>query len=380
MKILITGGAGFIGSYLTDALFERGHEITIIDSFNSQIHGNDYKKSFLYNKVKDKALIISEDLTNSPSLAKLIAQNEYIVHLAAETGTGQSMYELRNYVNNNSLGTAIILEQLIKSKHSIKKFILASSRAIYGEGKYYCTHHDVVFPPSRSVNDMLAGDFTCKCPICEKEVQHVPTDENSLINPLSIYAVTKANQEHLVKNACQSINLPYSILRFQNVYGKGQSLSNPYTGILAIFSQLLLAKQQLNIFEDGKESRDFIHVKDVATAVINELTSGNKDLLFNIGSGESIAVIDIANLLARTLNIQTDFNISGDFRSGDIRHNVADISKAQQHIAFKPEINIEDGINEFTHWVKEQYSSSNQSSFEESLKEMKQHNQFHSPK
>ncbi len=221
MKVLITGGAGVIGAYLTELLFNENIEVFIIDNLNPKIHGDKKEDSFLYNIVRNKATVFIEDICNSANLDRLIETCDYIVHLAAETGTGQSMYEISEYVNTNSYGTALLLEKLVKRKHNIKKFILASSRAVYGEGKYLCEKRDTVYPKTRYPKDLINGDFECKCPICKSPVKLLPTDENSAIDPRSVYGVTKYNQEQLAITTCESIQLAYTIFRFQNVYRKG---------------------------------------------------------------------------------------------------------------------------------------------------------------
>lgn len=369
-KVLITGGAGFIGAYLTNILFKNDFEVFIIDNFSPQIHGKKKTESYLYNMVKDKAKIYDEDIIDSKSLDYLIDNCNYVVHLAAETGTGQSMYEISNYVKTNSLGTARILEKLVKRKHNVNKFILASSRAVYGEGMYKCKEHGVVYPNRRCVKDLNDGNFECRCPICNSFVNAIPTSEDCYVSPKSIYGITKYNQEQLVNITCESINLPYTIFRFQNVYGKGQSMNNPYTGILAIFSKLILEGKEINVFEDGNESRDFIHVEDVVSAVFKDIKSNTSNNIINVGTGISTSVIQVVETLKQSFSLDVNYRVSGSYRIGDIRHNIADTKLINDRLHFVPKINFEDGISELVVWINEIGIFKSTKSFENSIDEM----------
>jgi dTDP-L-rhamnose 4-epimerase len=371
MKILITGGAGFIGSYLTNLLNDEGHEVFVIDNLNKQIHGKEKTNSFLYQTIVDKADFFEEDILSSKSLKSLIRKVDVIVHLAAETGTGQSMYDISNYVKINSLGTALIMECLVKNRNNVKKFILTSSRAVYGEGKYSCLEHGVVYPNTRRIEDLQRREFECKCPICNKEIIAIPTDENSIISPKSIYGITKFNQEQLVKSVCESINLFYSIFRFQNVYGKGQSLKNPYTGILAIFTKLLQEDKEINIFEDGFESRDFVHISDAVKSIYLDLKSNQNNRTYNVGSGKRTTIIEIFNILAEKINKPVKHRISGSFRMGDIRHNFADITNISKLLGFTPTVTLDEGISSLINWTRLSNGDPVSNNYEKSIEEMK---------
>jgi len=373
MKILITGGAGFIGAHLTIELISNGHEVIVLDKLSPQIHGANKDKSYLFNLVKDKSIFIEGNILFSETLNEFIKEIDVVVHLAAETGTGQSMYNIYDYVNNNSLGTARILEMLVKCRNSVKKFVLASSRAIYGEGAYYCYDHNIVYPGSRSIDDMRNGDFECKCPYCNSKITPIPTNENSKVSPKSIYGITKYNQEQLVKSVCASINVPYTIFRFQNVYGRGQSISNPYTGILSIFSSLIMQNRKLNIFEDGDESRDFIHVQDVVDSIIMDINSQSNNEVYNVGTGQRIKVIHIAQTLYNLFEKTENYEISGDFRIGDIRHNYADIKNIQDKLGFNPRIKFDDGLKDLVNWINETVEIE-EMKYENSIAEMKKLN------
>lgn len=354
-SVLITGGAGFIGSTIVNQIHDK-FEVVVLDNFSKQIHGEDYTRSYLYNSIKDKAHIIKGDVRNYDDITNALNGVDYVIHLAAETGTGQSMYEINRYTDVNIMGTSNLLQSILENKYPIKKIILSSSRAVYGEGLYFCKEHGLVTPNPRSVSDMKNGDFNVKCPFCGENVEVRPTTEDSKLNPASYYAYTKMAQEKMLEVMCPSLKIPYTIFRYQNVYGPGQSLNNPYTGILSIFSKLFLSNKPINIFEDGKESRDFINVKDVAfitwNALENEQTNNQ---CINVGFGESVSVMEIAKTLKKFYNSQSEINVTGDFRIGDIRHNIADISKAKELCNFKPKYTFEQGMKEFTDWVLEEH-------------------------
>jgi dTDP-L-rhamnose 4-epimerase len=369
-KILITGGAGFIGSNLSLKLLSKGYLVRVFDKLSTQIHGTSPEvTSPLFISIKDKVEFIKGDILNKKELEEALSGQDAVIHLAAETGTGQSMYEIKRYCDVNIGGTALLLDILTNQKHSIQKIVVASSRAIYGEGKYKCNEHGVVYPVERKDIDMRNGDFECKCPVCNQEVILVPTDEESKIHPSSIYGISKQNQEQMTLTIGKAIGIPAVAFRYQNVYGPGQSLSNAYTGILSIFSSLILNGKDLNIFEDGKESRDFVFIDDVVDATILGLeTEKSVNMAFNIGTGVAIDVNTVAGLLLKNYSGQVKSKISGNYRIGDIRHNLADVSLAKKMLNFNPLISFNKGIESFTSWVKMQKIAS--SDYEKSFKEM----------
>ncbi|MBN1462952.1 MAG: NAD-dependent epimerase/dehydratase family protein [Paludibacteraceae bacterium] len=369
--ILITGGAGFIGSNIALKLIDKGYTVTVLDCLSTQIHGKKPETtSPLYVSIKDKVQFIHGTVTNREDWVKAIKDQDAIIHLAAETGTGQSMYEIEKYIQVNIGGTALMLDILANTKYSVKKVIIASSRAIYGEGKYICSTHGDVFPICRRADDMTKGDYECKCPICNSEVQLVATTEDSKIHPTSVYGISKQNQEQLVMTVCPTIGISPVAFRYQNVYGAGQSLSNPYTGILSIFSTRIKNGNSVTIFEDGKESRDFIYIDDVVNATILGLENENANgEIFNVGTGVNIDVNTVAAVLIQKYGMPVQKAISGNFRLGDIRHNYADISKISRLLGFKPMFNFEQGIQKFVDWVNKQVVQEDK--YDASIKEMK---------
>ena len=262
-NILITGGAGFIGSRLALLLVARGHKVRVIDNLSVQIHGPDPTSSPLFLSIKGKVEFFHGSVTSRADVMKALAGMDTVVHLAAQTGTGQSMYAIRDYSDVNIGGTALLLDLIANEQFPVKKIIVASSRAVYGEGKYRCPQHGFVFPPSRLAKDMERGDFEVHCPKCAVHAQFVPTDEEAPLCPVSVYGITKLAQEQMVLIVGKALGISALAFRYQNVYGPGQSLSNPYTGILSIFSTRIRNGKGINIFEDGKESRDFVFIDDV---------------------------------------------------------------------------------------------------------------------
>lgn len=368
-NVLITGGAGFIGSNLALKLIDKGYTITVLDNLSPQIHGEE-GNSALYLAIKDKVNFIKGDVRNRQDWEKALKNQNIVVHLAAETGTGQSMYEVQKYVDVNINGTALFLNYLVNEKHTISKVIIASSRAIYGEGKYNCTTHGNVYPLERIEKDLIKKDFEPKCPMCNETVIILPTDEDSKIHPSSVYGITKQNQEQMVLNVCKSINIPAVAYRYQNVYGPGQSLKNPYTGILSIFSTQMRNGNNINIFEDGMESRDFVYIDDVVEATILgiEKEAANYQV-FNVGSGIATTVKDVAETLREYYKSNVSITISGNFRLGDIRHNFADLSKILKLLDFTPKYSFKTGVKNFTEWVLSQEIEEDK--YSKSIEEMK---------
>lgn len=348
-KILVTGGAGFIGTNLVLKLIEQGNEITILDNFHPQIHGNN---KLLNEKIIDKVFLIEGSVTDKEIFYNVLKDKEIVIHLAAETGTGQSMYDITGYSNVNIIGTSILCDFLINEEHKIKKVVLSSSRAIYGEGKYSSPDFGFVYPESRTIKS-ISNSYETKCPISGKyNLTLEKTDENSKIHPASFYGITKQVQEQMLILASKIKQIDCFVLRYQNVYGPGQSLKNPYTGILSIFTRLALQNNTINIFEDGKESRDFVYIDDVVDATIKSIyNKNNGQYILNIGSGISTSVNEVAKNIVNFLKSKSKINISGTFREGDIRHNIADIQLAKKILEFNPQWDFENGIREFLKWA-----------------------------
>lgn len=370
-NILITGGAGFIGSNLALKLITKGYKITVLDTLSKQIHGdNPEETSPLYQSIKDKVTFIKGSVTSREDWMKALEGQEAVIHLAAETGTGQSMYEIEKYVDINIGGTAILLDILTNTKHSVKRVLVAESRAIYGEGKYHCEKCGDVYPTDRKYEDMAKGDFECHCPKCGGKVTLVATTEDSAIHPSSVYGISKQVQGQLVHLVCQTIGVESVSFRYQNVYGPGQSLTNPYTGILSIFSTRIKNHNGINIFEDGRETRDFVYINDVVDATILGLEVPEANgRVFNVGTGVATDVLTVANTLCEKYGIEVPITVSGNYRLGDIRHNYADITLARNILGFEPKWSFSQGIEQFTTWVNQQEIQEDK--YEASIEEMK---------
>lgn len=370
-NILITGGAGFIGSNLALKLIEKGYRITVLNSLSTQIHGDNAEEtSPLYKSIKNKVTFIKGTVTSKHDWEKAINGQDVIVHYAAETGTGQSMYEIQKYVDVNINGTAILLDLLANQPHQVKKVVIASSRSIYGEGKYKSAEKGIVYPKHRVSELMDKGDFEVKYPGCETVLELMATDEEFKIHPSSVYGITKQNQEQMIMTVCPTLGIAPVAFRYQNVYGPGQSLKNPYTGILSIFSTQIKNGNGINIFEDGKETRDFVYIDDVVDATIlgieNDKANGE---VFNVGTGVATDVMKVAKTLIKNYGVEVPIKISGNYRLGDIRHNYADLTKIKSKLGFQPKFSFEQGINEFTKWVNDQEIETD--NYAKSIDEMK---------
>ncbi len=378
MRILITGGAGFIGSNLALRLVREGHEVTVLDSLSPQIHGtNPEISSPLYTSIQDKVRFLRGDVCDPEVWPRCLPGQEALVNLAAETGTGQSMYEIYRYVDVNVGGTARMLDWLAKNPHTIKRMVVASSRAIYGEGKYHDEEGNVVYPGPRREEDMKAGYFEPLSTRTRQPLRLQPTDENSKIHPSSVYGITKQNQEQMTMMVCPTLGIEPVALRYQNVYGPGQSLKNPYTGILSIFSTRIRNGNPVQIFEDGRESRDFVYIDDVVgatcLALFRDEAAGE---VFGIGSGVATDVLTVANTLVACYGESVPVRVTGAFRLGDIRHNYADLGKAERLLGFTPRVDFQTGIRRFSDWVKQQ--AVEEDSYEHSIHEMKKKGLFKS--
>lgn len=353
-NILITGGAGFIGSKLSLHLLDKGYNVTILDNLSKQIHGNS-KNSYLYNSIKEKVNFILGDVCNILDWRLAIKNQNAVIHLAAETGTGQSMYEVARYNQVNVVGTANLFDVLANESHNVQKILIASSRAIYGEGRYFSHDLGDVYPPSRSEQRLKNEIYEPTIESYDSKLILKATHEESKISPESIYAVTKYNQEQVAMLMGKVLNIPVISLRYQNVYGPGQSLSNPYTGILSVFSTRLLNNNDIEIYEDGNQSRDFVYIDDVVDATTLALEKNDKlSYVLNVGSGEPISVLSVAKQLMKNYKKNQKINITGKYRLGDIRHNYADLTQAKKILGFYPKYNFVYGLENFTNWVKKQ--------------------------
>ena len=350
LNILVTGGAGFIGSHLTDALVQRGHRVRVLDLLVPQVHGENAGQY-----LNPAAEFIHGDVCDAQVVQRALDGIDAVFHEAAEVGVGQSMYEIQRYVRANDLGTAVLLENLIGGKERIRKLVVASSMSIYGEGAYLCPNCDEVYPHLRPDSQLLERRWEMECPTCEAQLAPSGTREGKPLFPTSVYAITKQDQEQYCLVVGRAYGIPTVALRYFNVYGPRQALSNPYTGVCAIFSSRLLNDERPMIFEDGEQSRDFVHVSDIVQANLLALeTEGADYQAVNVGTGTATSVRQIALLLARGLGKDLEPEIVAKYREGDIRHCVADISRARALLGYEPTVQLDQGIPELLTWVKDQ--------------------------
>jgi dTDP-L-rhamnose 4-epimerase len=368
MKVLITGGAGFIGQHVTRFLLRRNVSITILDNFLAQVHGD---KGQLPVDLADEVRLVRGDVADSIAIKDALQGVDRILHLAAETGTGQSMYEVGRYARTNLEGTAQLFDVLTRStSRTIDRIVVASSRAIYGEGAYQCERDGVVYPQPRDSADKQVGRFDPLCPVCKGVCVAVATTESAPPQPSSFYGLTKLTQEQMVLLFGQVLRIPAVALRFQNVYGPGQSLQNPYTGILAMFSNLARGGQLIRVFEDGMESRDFVYIDDVVAATVTALMAPMEGChSVNVGSGVRTTVLQVAEQVSMHFGGRSKVQVTGAFRVGDIRHGFADLTRADQLLGYYPAWAFRDGLERFLNWTEQ--SAPSTESFEYSLAEMR---------
>ncbi|MFH0732494.1 MAG: NAD-dependent epimerase/dehydratase family protein [Candidatus Omnitrophota bacterium] len=354
MKILVTGGAGFIGSHLVDELVNQGHSVKIYDNLQPQVHGVARLAPGYLNR---DAEFINADILDRDAFKKAIKGVDILFHQAALVGVGQSMYEIARYTQGNSLGAATMLDVLANEKHNIKKMIVASSMSIYGEGKYNCKKCSNIYPQLRPQKQLKQKKWEMLCPLCGTKAKAVATDEAKTLSPTSIYAIGKRDHEEMFLAIGNAYKIPVVALRYFNVYGPRQALSNPYTGVCAIFSARILNGNKPIIFEDGLQSRDFIHIKDILKANVLAMTKERADYnVFNVGTGKSINILEIAKILIRKINPSKGLlpEIKNKFRQGDIRHCFADITKIKKMLKFTPSVSFEEGMNDLINWVRQQ--------------------------
>ena len=352
MKVLVTGGAGFIGSHLVDRLIQRGHEVRVLDSLEPQVH---YGQP---HYVHQDAELVEGNVCDQEAVRSALRGVEALVHLAAAVGVGQSMYEIVRYTTVNCVGAATVLEEAAGCRDLLQSVVVASSMSLYGEGLYRCPAEGIeLSPPLRPRTQLAARDWELRCESCDTPLEPLPTPERKLPAPSSIYAVTKRDQEELFLAWGNAHDLPVAALRFFNTYGPRQALSNPYTGVAAIFAARLLNHRPPLIFEDGHQTRDFVHVSDVVAAVVTALERppGGQQVI-NIGTGAAASVVAVATALGEALGVEITPEIRHEFRAGDIRHCYADIARARELLAYEPKVQLAEGIRELAEWLRDQHA------------------------
>ena len=349
-KVLITGGAGFVGSHLADALLAHGHEVRLFDNLSPQVHA-----AGAPNYLSRDAELQIGDMRDSSAVRRAIDDVDVIFHLAAAVGVGQSMYQISDYMAANTQGTAVLLQATLDRKAHIERLIVASSMSIYGEGQYRCAECGNVAPPPRDLTQLQSKKWEMNCPQCEAELIPVATTERKPLQCTSIYALSKKDQEEICLLYGRTYGLPVVALRYFNIYGSRQALSNPYTGVAAIFASRLLNRRAPLVFEDGKQMRDFVSVDDVVSANLLALESEQAvGEALNIGSGAPISILDVASSLSRVLGSDIFCQITGKYRTGDVRHCFADISKARSLLGYEPRVSFDHGMAQLAMWLQQQ--------------------------
>ena len=347
-SVLIIGGAGFIGSHLADALLEDGHSVRVLDVLDAQVHPLRSRPSYLPSEVE----VIHGDVRDREALRRVLPAIQVVFHFGAAVGVGQSMYQVEKYVGTNSYGTAVLLDVLANEPHSVRKLVVASSMSIYGEGRYRCDSCGLITPSLRTTEQMGRGQWEILCPHCGRPAHPAPTGEDKPLMPTSVYAVTKRDQEELCLSVGRAYDIPTVALRFFNVYGPRQSLANPYTGVAAIFLSSLMNGKPPLIFEDGLQSRDFVHVKDIVQANLLAMDGDGADYMaLNVGTGRPTTVRQVADVLRQELGVEAEPTITHRFREGDIRHCYADISRMGRTLGYRPSVTLEEGMADLIRWA-----------------------------
>lgn len=350
MTILVTGGAGFIGSHLVDALLAQGKKVRILDALVPQVHGEDADWPAWVPESVEK---IRGDVRDQSVWEKSLEGISVVYHLAAEVGVGQSMYEINRYMEANTMGTSRLLELLAQGRFKLDKLIVASSMSIYGEGAYRTAAGEIVYPVERSSERIARREWEMTLPGSDETLEAAPTSEEKPLRPTSIYAISKRDQEEMCLSVGKAYRIPTTALRFFNVYGPRQALSNPYTGVAAIFSGRLLNNNPPLIFEDGKQSRDFVHVSDIVQALVLSMECEASDYeAINVGTGVSTSVLQVAQILRDKLGVAAEPQVVNKFRAGDIRHCFADIRKAELLLGYRPTVAFKDGMDELIEWIR----------------------------
>ena len=347
--VLVTGGAGYIGSHLVDALVERGYRVTVLDSLEPQVHRSGTWPSY----ANTKATYVRGDVRDRSTFEPLVLASQAVFHFGAAVSVGQSMYQIDRYVDVNTRGTALLLDILVNATHKVEKVIVASSIGVYGEGAYQCETHGLVAPTIRLEAQLAAREWEQHCPACHAHARSIPTPEDKALYRDNIYSMTKYHQEEMVLLIGKTYGIPAVAPRFFNVYGPRQSLSNPYAGVAAIWLSRLLNGKQPVVFEDGGQLRDFVSIHDVVDCLVLMLETPGADYLpVNIGSGETVTILEIARMLARLLGSSIEPQVTQTGRKFDIRHNTADITRARQTLGYAPRVTLEQGFTELIEWAK----------------------------
>ncbi|MEM7112662.1 MAG: NAD-dependent epimerase/dehydratase family protein [Chloroflexota bacterium] len=340
-QILLTGGAGFIGSHTADALLAQGYKVRVLDALIAQVHPQQTRPDYLAPEVE----LIVGDICDQTAVSAALDGVDIVYHFAAETGVGQSMYELERYTQTNVTGTAVLWQEIQRRQAPLERFILASSRAVYGEGKYNCRHCGIVYPNQRPVNQLQQADWQPRCPRCQQPVGIRSVSETTPKRPVSIYGLTKQHQEELSVLMGQTLDTPVTILRYFNVYGPRQAYTNPYTGVVIHFFRQAMQNEPLQLYEQGLPIRDFVHVLDVVQANLLALKENESLAIYNVGSGQQMTISDLAKTVLTAVGQPAEsYNTTNRFRVGDIFGSFANLCHIQRQLGYQPEVAFADGL------------------------------------
>ena len=349
-NVLVTGGAGFVGSHVVDALLAAGHSVRVLDNLTPQVHGGE-----LPSYLSSQAELMRGDMRDADAVRHALEGIDIVFHLAAVVGVGQSMYEIAHYMGANTQGTAVLLQELLAKSSRVEKLIVASSMSIYGEGRYLCAQCGETNPPLRSAEQLRARQWEVRCPNCDEILAPIATPESKPLQCSSIYALSKKSQEEMCLLFGHAYGLPVVALRYFNIYGPRQALSNPYTGVAAIFASRLMNRNRPMVFEDGCQMRDFVNVGDVVQATMLAMQRSEADgMTLNIGSGKAISIREVAAALTEALRTGITADLTGRYRAGDIRHCFADISAARTLLGYQPKVRFADGMRDLLEWLQSQ--------------------------
>ena len=351
--VLVTGGAGFVGSHLVDALLAAGHRVRVLDSLEAQVHGGNPQPPDYLNP---QAELVRGSVLDADTVRRALEGIDVVFHQAALVGVGQSMYEIARYCQVNTGGAGVLLEEIVKRRGHIRKVVVASSMSIYGEGAYRTRKGEPRYPRLRPRDRLERGEWEMWDAASGTVLAPMPTPETKPLHPTSVYAVTKRDHEELFLSVGYAYKIPTVALRYFNIYGERQALSNPYTGVAAIFGSRVLNGQAPVIFEDGAQSRDFVHVSDVVQANLLALLTDRADYqALNVGTGQPTTIRQVAEAILDALG-RTDLTpcVLGTFREGDIRHCYADISQARELLGYVPRVTFADGMPRLVDWIRGQ--------------------------
>jgi dTDP-L-rhamnose 4-epimerase len=348
--VLVTGGAGFVGSHLVDALLARGERVRVLDNLDPLAHADGQPRH-----LDPEAEFLVGDLADSRAVERALDGVDRVFHLGGVVGNGESMVNVRRSVDANAAGTATLLEAVLARRDRVRRLVAASSMVVYGEGAYECRDHGRLSPGARSVAQLARREWEPRCQVCGEELVPVPTHEDDPLRPLSVYGITKRDQEELVLVLGRAYGLETVALRYLNIYGPRQALANPYTGVAAIFAARILAGRRPRVFEDGRQLRDLVHVADVVEGTLAAMDApGAPGHALNVATGGRVRVGELARLIAAALGSDVEPELTGEHRAGDIRHCTVDVSRARELLGFEARRQLSEGIPELADWVSGQ--------------------------